>query len=120
VDADIIERAVAEACHNALFHCNDAQRGITSVEVEMTARGNAIRMEVRNRGPAFEFDGVKPFNPDQDFLAYKEGGLGIPIMKALMDEVRYERQGNDLNVVTLIKHINVKHKTGEVERDEDS
>lgn len=120
MDADIIERAVAEACHNALFHSNDTQRDISSVEVEMTARANTIRVEVRNQGPAFEFNGVKPFRPDQDFLAYKEGGLGIPIMKVLMDEVNYERQENDLNVVTLVKLINIKHRTGEVEHDEDS
>ncbi|MEJ2049861.1 MAG: ATP-binding protein [Calditrichota bacterium] len=118
-EADIIERAVAEACHNALFHTDD-QNESPSVIVELHADPTTIRILVKNHGPAFDFNGVKPFRPDQDFLVYKEGGLGIPIMKALMDEVGYEREENNLNVVTLIKHLNVKHRTGEVEHDENS
>lgn len=111
-EADIIERAVAEACHNALFH-EPADPGDPSFELEMHLSDSAIKSVVRNRGAAFDFDDVEPFSVDQDFMAYSEGGLGIPMMKRLMDEVYYERKPEELNVVTLIKYINDQKKEGD-------
>ncbi|MCF7805973.1 MAG: ATP-binding protein [Candidatus Marinimicrobia bacterium] len=103
-EADIIERAVAEACHNALYHKPAAPED-PSFELELRLSDTAIVAVVRNRGEAFDFSGVKPFSIEHNFMEYKEGGLGIPIMKRLMDEVHYERETNELNVVTLIKFI---------------
>ncbi len=38
-------------------------------------------------------------------MAYKNGSLGIPLIKALMDEVNFERKPDNINEITLIKYI---------------
>lgn len=116
-EADVIERAVAEACHNALFHDPENSEH-PSFELTLRLNDSAITAEVRNRGKSFNFDAVEPFSIEHDFMHYKQGGLGIPIMKRLMDEVRYERKDDNLNVVTLVKYINANPKEGVVENNE--
>ncbi len=118
MEADVIERAVAEACHNALFH-EPADEDNPTFELELYLNKEAITTVVKNKGKAFNFDGIAPFNIRQNFLEYKRGGLGIPIMKAIMDEVYYERKSGNLNVVTLVKYINTKAKRREGEHNED-
>ncbi len=115
--ADVIERAVAEACTNALFY-KSSEQDDSSFVLEMHLTATRITSVVKNRGAAFNFDNVAPFDIHQDFMEYQNGGLGIPIMKRLMDEVHYERIEGDLNVVTLIKHINPNHQKGATETDE--
>ncbi len=102
-DADIIERATAEACHNALYHDSD---GDPYFKLEIWLTETQIKAVIQNHGKAFNFDEIEPFSIEHDFLEYKNGGLGIPIMKAIMDEVHYERKPDNLNEVTLIKYIN--------------
>lgn len=102
-DADVIERATAEACHNALYHESDAE---PFFNLELRFNNAQVTAVIRNRGEAFNFDDIEPFSIHHNFLEYKNGGLGIPIMKAIMDEVRYERKPDNLNEVTLIKYIN--------------
>jgi len=117
-EADVIERAISEACHNALFH-GPANEDAPFFILEMTLENSFIKAVVKNRGKAFNFDDVKPFSIEQNFLNYRKGGLGIPIMKAVMDEVHYKRESDDLNIVTLVKRISVNAKRGDVERNED-
>ena len=117
-EADIIERAVAEACSNALFYkANDQDPPSFVLELYLT--DSRITSVIKNRGKAFNFNDVEPFDIHQDFMEYREGGLGIPIMKRLMDEVHYDRIEDDMNVVTLVKYINPKQVKGESETDED-
>ncbi len=58
----------------------------------------SLVLELRDR--AREFDPLQ--EPDRDPDDDRIGGWGIPLLKELTDEVRYERQG-DLNVITLKK-----------------
>jgi len=47
-------------------------------------------------------------------MLYKQGGLGIPLMKKLMDEFHY-RHEDDTNIVTLVKNITDLKKESESE-----
>jgi len=118
MEADVIERAVAEACQNGLYH-EPADEENPTIEVEISLKDEMITTVVKNRGKAFNFDDIEPFNVRQNFLEYKNGGLGIPIMKAVMDEVSYERRSGNLNVVTLVKYLNTKAERREGEHYED-
>jgi serine/threonine-protein kinase RsbW len=48
-------------------------------------------------------DPGKPFNP-LNYQTAEEGGLGINLVKSLVDELIYDRE-NETNVLTLIKTI---------------
>ncbi|HUP23648.1 MAG TPA: ATP-binding protein [Thermoanaerobaculia bacterium] len=74
------------------------------LEVRMRVAGGRLEVEVEDDGVAFD-----PFEraaPDTDLPLEERsiGGLGIEIVRQLMDEARYERQGNR-NLVTLRRSL---------------
>ena len=111
VEADLVETAVAEACHNALRHGSEEKKP-PHCYLEISFDEKAVKAVLIDWGEAYDFDGIEPFSIDQDFMVYEKGGLGIPLMKALMDEVRYERQSDNTNKLTLIKYLTVQPKKG--------
>lgn len=100
--ADVIAAAVGEACQNAVQHGSE---GYFTLELHL--KHEILTAVIVNKGDAVNFDSVQTFNVGQDFLQYSEGGLGIPLMKKLMDDVQYERRGNQ-NVFTLVKSLTSK------------
>jgi anti-sigma regulatory factor (Ser/Thr protein kinase) len=73
------------------------------VELRLSASSRSVRMEFRDEGA--------PFNPleapGRDLrppLEEREiGGLGVHLVKSLVDDARYARDG-DCNVLILMKH----------------
>ncbi len=61
---------------------------------------DGITIELRDRGAGFAMDQV----PEPDIDALPERGLGIFIMRSMMDEVHYQLgDGQQPNVLTLRK-----------------
>ena len=77
--------AATEALTNALKRTEGA------VEVAVEPRNDAIEVEVRNRG-GFEIDEQPAPAPDA------EGGRGLPLMFALVDEVEVDAAGGRTHV----------------------
>ena len=113
-EADVIEMAVGEACENAILYCGDEFEE-AQFNLDVIIDGKRIKAVVTSKGEPFEFDTVEEFNLDQDFMLYKQGGLGIPLMKKLMDEFHYRHEDDDTNVVTLVKNITDLKKESELE-----
>lgn len=95
-----IELAVEEALVNIFHYANQGLDGEVTLESKMTSEKEMI-IEISDAGI--------PFNPlakeDPDItLAVSErtvGGLGVYLIKQLMDEVHYRREG-DKNILTLL------------------
>jgi serine/threonine-protein kinase RsbW len=96
-----IAQALTEACVNAIIYSeSDAD-----VEVIMLARQNSLILEVRDQGPGFEPDQV----PAPNFeiiseLGVKNGGFGIHMIKALVDQLEIEssKQGTVVRMSTFL------------------
>lgn len=102
--ADIIAMSVGEACQNAVRYSYD-HRDEALFDLKILIDNGDFTATIINTGEAFDFDQVEKFSQDQDFQMYGSGGLGIPMMKKLMDEVTYQRKQGDKNVVVLKKKI---------------
>lgn len=113
VDADLIEVAVAEACNNALRH-GVTREGRSSYNLVISVDDREVKAIVSGEGAAFDFNGIEPFDIHQDFMTYKNGGLGVPLIKALMDEVHYQRKNDRINELTLVKYVRRKSKGREM------
>jgi len=99
-----IQVAAEEALVNVISYAYPDDGG--NVEIRCDAKGaEGLVIEIIDWGIPFD-----PLSlPEPDIEAPPEerevGGLGIYIMRNIMDEVSYKRDG-DLNILTLTKYIN--------------
>lgn len=78
--------AIAEACTNAIQHAyknGDNKR----IDIKFFVSRDRLVMEVEDKGKGFEIEKIKKF-PEE--LLEKERGLGIFLIKSLVDEVEFK------------------------------
>jgi serine/threonine-protein kinase RsbW len=97
-----IALAVDEACTNVIKHAHkfDAKRAI-DINIVLDAQKMTINILDKGKG----FDVSKLQTPDLKKYAKesRHGGLGIYLMKTLMDDVQYEFNPGKKNMVQMIK-----------------
>lgn len=96
--------AVDEACTNIIKH---AYKYSVDGEINVAIKSDKLKFTIQITDSGNHFD---PENiPEPDIQKYhkqkKGGGLGMFLMKKLMDEVSYKNLTNNRNQVTLIKYI---------------
>lgn len=103
-DVAKLELAVDEACANVIEHAyqHDASKEVT---VRAIVDDEALRIHVVDTGRGFDPMSVK--QPDlQTLIAERRtGGLGLRVIKSLMDEVHYEIIPGTKNELHMTKWI---------------
>ena len=103
-DKDIynIQLAADEAASNIIEH---AYEGVTDglLELSCDVKGNTITIVLVDHGESFDPSVIPMPDLKADLSDRKIGGLGIFLMRKLMDEVHYEVKPNKNNVLTMIK-----------------
>ena len=96
--------AVDEACTNIIEH---AYGGQANHEVDIAIIIDADRFTVRIRDEGLPFDRSTYHEPDLLKLASKrkKGGLGVHIIRRLMDRVEYRTRGQ-VNEIRMTKYRN--------------
>ena len=85
-----VEIALREALANAIIHGNHENSG-KHVHVRCRCEPSEISIAVKDEGSGFDVDRISdPTAPENTRSAH---GRGIYLMKALMDEVRFEEGG---------------------------
>jgi serine/threonine-protein kinase RsbW len=85
-----VEIALREALANAIIHGNHENPG-KHVHVRCRCEPSEISLAIKDEGPGFNVDRISdPTAPENTGSAH---GRGIYLMKALMDEVRFEEGG---------------------------
>lgn len=103
-EADQISLAVDEACTNVIKHAHKFNsRKMIDLAVIYTSKQFEIRITDKGKG----FDPQALEKPDLPKYIHeaKMGGLGIHLMKTLMDEVNYTFNSGIKNQVSLIKYL---------------
>ena len=97
-----VELAVDEACTNIIEH---AYQGESRGEIECTCESNAscLTVVLRDHGKPFDPSTVRTPDLEADIDDRPVGGLGVFLMKQLMDEVRFEPLGESGNILTMVK-----------------
>lgn len=101
---DDLKLAVSEACTNAI-EAHDAAGTAERVLVRCHAGTTSIEVVVEDRGHGFD-PGVLPDHPpvtDPDRLKF-ERGLGIPLIRALVDQVDFSPTAHGMSV-HLVMHL---------------
>jgi serine/threonine-protein kinase RsbW len=115
---DVVEQfkiAVDEACTNVIEH---AYKGRENHEVDITIIIDPDRFTVRIRDEGEPFDQSNYHKPNLKELARerRKGGLGVHIIRSLMDQVEYKTRGH-VNEIRMTKYRNNSKKTVAGKRD---
>ncbi len=104
-----IELAVDEACTNIIKHAYkfdpDKEIRIT-ITTEETGNSIPSRFIIRIVDSGISFDSSHYQAPDlrEYFSQMRRGGLGIVLMRKIMDEVEYGSASDNRNLITLVKY----------------
>jgi len=111
-DAANIILAVDEACTNIIKH---AYQYATDKEIEVTVLRKNRCFEIRIFDTGRSFDPTTIRQPDlKEHIGHrKRGGLGVYLMKKLMDKVEYDFHKGKRNEVRLIKNLSNASKVAE-------
>lgn len=103
----VVILAVEEACSNVIDH---AYAGVGDGEIEVCcdARAGELTIRIRDRGAPFDITTVRApvLGPNLDERPV--GGLGVHLIRELMDEVRFESSAAQGNLLTLVKRASGK------------
>lgn len=99
-----ISLALDEILTNIVAHEPASAQVVRQIGLALTLDGCLLVAEVADDGPAF--DPLSLPAPDLESPLEKRpiGGLGVHLVRSLMDEVRYRRDG-DRNRLTLVKRV---------------
>ena len=105
-DEDIskIALAVDEACTNVIKHAYRFDP-TKIIQVSVRAGNGTFEIAIKDDGVQFNPTQVQP--PDmKDYLShFRRGGLGVHLMKSLMDKVEYSIAPGKANEVRLTKYL---------------
>ncbi len=103
-DKDVynIQLAADEAASNIIEH---AYEGVSDgvLEISCNAQGDTITLILVDHGESFDPADVPAPDLTADLSERKIGGLGIYLMRKLMDEVHYQPNPDKSNTLTMIK-----------------
>jgi serine/threonine-protein kinase RsbW len=87
---DDLKLAVSEACTNAI-EAYPFRRGDESVKILVRDDDDKLEVDVTDTGPGFDPDALPQHPPvtDPERLNF-ERGLGIPLIRTLVDDVQFE------------------------------
>lgn len=103
-DVNKIELAVDEACTNVIEHayqCDENQ----NIDVAIKIDYQKFMVVVTDRGKSFNMEEVELPDMKSYLAEIRVGGLGIYLMKKLMDEVDYHSEPGVKNEVRMVKYF---------------
>jgi serine/threonine-protein kinase RsbW len=99
-----IALAVDEACTNVIKH---AYRNNPAKKISVSVRRKSGGLEIVITDSGAGFDPSRIQKPDmKEYLShYRHGGLGMYLMRSLMDKVEYKIDSGRRNEVRMIKYL---------------
>ena len=100
--------AVDEACTNIIKH---AYKFIPDgdITIKLKYSDKKITVEITDHGAPFSPDNVPTPDLKKYFEEKRVGGLGMYLMKSLMDDIHYKSIPGKFNQVLLTKKLNSAH-----------
>jgi anti-sigma regulatory factor (Ser/Thr protein kinase) len=97
--------AVDEAAANAIEHAGAAAHADDLI-VEITADAETLKITLTYRGHSFDINTYPRVELKTHVSARLRNGLGIYIIRSVMDEIKYTFTATGFNVLQMIKYVN--------------
>ncbi len=104
-DIDACELAADEAATNCFEHGYGGRRG--KIEIQVWREGNDLYIQVRDWGKAFDPDQIPPPTLDVPIEERAIGGLGLYLIRQVMDDVSFEFDKRKGNLMQMRRQLRV-------------
>ncbi len=98
--------AADEACTNVIKHAYKCDTS-GQIEIAVIVADDRFTVRIRDEGLPFRSDLYREPDLPRALKQRRRGGLGVHIMRSMMDEVQYRKRGK-VNEVNLTKYRNGK------------
>jgi anti-sigma regulatory factor (Ser/Thr protein kinase) len=98
-----VQTAVDEACTNIIQHAYSGKGGVIAISCGL--QDNDIVITITDKGMPFDPGSVPPPDLEADLDHRGVGGLGIYLMRKLMDDVSYDFDAAKGNKLTMRKML---------------
>lgn len=98
-----VQIAVDEACTNIIQYAYAGKGGIIAISCEL--QDNDIVITITDKGMPFDPGSVPPPDLEADLNHRRVGGLGMYLMRKLMDDVSYDFDAEKGNKLTMRKML---------------
>jgi sigma-B regulation protein RsbU (phosphoserine phosphatase) len=99
-----VELAVDEACTNIIQHAYSGESA-KSIRILFSVTGSDLVIKIRDWGKPFDPDSVPPPDRESELFERKLGGLGVFLIRQMMDEIKYVFYPGRYNELTMTKYI---------------
>ena len=109
-----LQIAVDEAVTNIIEHgYEDRPRGTGSIQVSATVNQDEFRIVIIDQGSSFDPSSLSDIDIERHVQAGHTGGLGVFLMRKIMDVVDYHYETGKRNRLLLVKYADSssKHRT---------
>ncbi len=96
-----LKLALTEACSNSIRHAYDHDKG--QVHLSFVASADRVTVTVRDQGGGFHEDDIDCPECGSVGVKLSEGGMGISIIRAVVDEFRLDHPESGGTILTLTK-----------------
>ena len=103
VEAEQIALAVDEAATNVIQHAYGGEPG-HEIEVHFDPEGESLNIVIFHEGEALDSVPVPEFDLEKLVAEKRKGGLGLAIMRQMMDKVEHRRAGTGKNMCVMVRY----------------
>lgn len=99
-----LQLAADEACSNIILHSYSGDSELP-IYISIFQDDKAVTITIEDEGDTFNPLNVADPNLDEHIEKYKKNGLGVFLMRRLVDEIRYRAIADKGNRIELIKYF---------------
>lgn len=96
--------ALEEVLVNVVSYAYDGKDGDVSISYDIDKPNRLVKIIIKDSGKEFDPTKAEDPNLEGDAKQRKIGGLGIYIVKNIVDDIKYSRIENQ-NVLEIVKHF---------------
>ncbi len=103
-DVANIVLAVDEACTNIIKHSYQYAPD-KEIVIAIIRNNGTFEVRIKDRGKSFNPDLLRAPDLKRNLNEHRRGGLGVYLMRKLMDKVEYSFEAGESNEVSLVKYL---------------
>jgi serine/threonine-protein kinase RsbW len=102
-EAEKIAMAVDEATTNVIQHAYHGAKD-REIEIHFDPEGESLDIQILHDGDALEEVPMPAFDLDKLVAERRKGGLGIYIMRQVMDDLNFGKSGSGKNMCVMVRY----------------